>query len=501
MEETRLLLEEKIAYHRKCLRQLLLQRNELVPVSKLPPEILARIFSFVSARRTRSSPIFPCYNFTHVSYSWRSVALNTPNLWAVLPQGRRWRREMLERSKGTGLVVRSVLANDSARRLLFLKEVFTKHTSRIRELLLSQITAKSLATLFQDLRPSSLRLEGLELTNAVKGSPTFPADLLDTEVLRLLRVTNCDGPWYSLSLPALLFLKLHKIANRPPFTKFLEMLRGLPALRYLDLDDSLPSENDAVGQFGVVNLSQLRSLSLASSSNQKEVTNILSLIIVPSTTTLKFVAGRDFTFQESDSILDEMSSSFSTFFSHFQQGEYRSVYVASTRVGHLHLKAWKYNELNSTADLDLELCIHDRENQMLDRIFPSLPLLDITALTLDGSTHCSLPFGHFPNLRNIKIVRDCIVNFVKFLAWKPDNYDTEPSTDYGVPLPALQSLWIHKCSLRWEVLEELQDCLMDRCERRAGFLKLKLTECLQISGRDVESLREIVSDVKWDGLQ
>ena len=211
-------------YHRNCLRQLLLQRNELAPVSRLPLEILAKIFSFVSCGRTRSSPIFPCYYFTHVSYSWRSLGLNTPTLWEVLPQDKEWANIMLERSKGADLVIGSVLANDSAERILFLKEVLgTKHTSRIRDLRFSRIKANTLVTLLEDLGPSFLRLQALELTNVLEGSPT--SSWRPCEDLQSPEVISCDGLWYSLQpLPAL--HNLSEAARNPQSTSLHRISRN-----------------------------------------------------------------------------------------------------------------------------------------------------------------------------------------------------------------------------------------------------------------------------------
>jgi hypothetical protein len=40
---------------------------------------------------------------------------------------------------------------------------------------------------------------------------------------------------------------------------------------------------------------------------------------------------------------------------------------------------------------------------------------------------------------------------------------------------------------------------MERYERGAELLKLKLTDCYGLSYKKVESLREIVVDVEWDG--
>lgn len=99
-------IDQEIAHLFERTRKLQSERNELAPISKLPPEIFGTIFSFVSAGRSR---LFPCYYFTHVSRSWRSMALGMPTLWRILPRNVQWANFMLERSKGTDLAVGWVL--------------------------------------------------------------------------------------------------------------------------------------------------------------------------------------------------------------------------------------------------------------------------------------------------------------------------------------------------------------------------------------------------------
>ena len=103
--------------------------------------------------------------------------------------------------------------------------------------------------------------------------------------LRTLEVIRFDSPWCSLSLPTLTNLTLHGIPERPPL---IEMLRVLAALEVLDMDDSLPLANDPVELFEPIVLTLLSYLCLPSTRDYKEVTNILSVIIVPETATVNF---------------------------------------------------------------------------------------------------------------------------------------------------------------------------------------------------------------------
>lgn len=237
--------DERIAYHQECIRGLNEEKNKLNPLSRLPPEILATIFSFVVAGfkhnpKTLKDFPFPLYYFTHVSRSWRSVGLATPLLWRIIiPTIGRCALTiaMLDRSKAVDLIILS--RHNSPATESFLKLVLTKHASRVRELVIDM--KSSLVALFEDLQRSSLRLHSLRLDSPLRlGRVTFPTAVLETDSLRRLDVRNCEGPWFSMSLPALTTLKIYKLHHRPLLSEFLELLRRIATLQVLDMADSLP---------------------------------------------------------------------------------------------------------------------------------------------------------------------------------------------------------------------------------------------------------------------
>jgi hypothetical protein len=217
------------------------------------------------------------------------------------------------------------------------------------------------------------------------------------------------------------------------------------------------------------------------------------------------------TADEFEIILNRLASSFSTFFHHLRSGPDipdGNLKVSSDGIGHLRLKTWKDVRSISTKP-DLELGIYLRSSNsaqdiVLRRIFPSLPVFNITTLTLDIYPVLDFLEGAFDQLsrlQNVKVIGGCGGEFIQALTPKPKNYNDEPSA-YCIPFPALQSLWIQDWLLgqgRGCNLEDLQGCLMERRERKAELLKLKLTNGYGIREEHVVSLREIVGDVEWDG--
>jgi hypothetical protein len=285
------------------------------------------------------------------------------------------------------------------------------------------------------------------------------------------------------------------------------------------MENSLPLSDDVAGPIGLVNLPNLQYLCLSSSRNHKEVANILSLIIVPPTATLKFCMenrrlGEILQVEECEIILDKLASSFSTFFCHRGTDlPYRNLEVSLPDGGNrLRLRTRKdVRRISTTPDLELSIAIYlhplssqNSAQNVLRRTFPSLPLSNVTTLTLDIYPALGFLEGaldQLSRLQEVKVGRGCTAEFIQALKHKPENYNDEPSAYYSVSFPALQSLWIHSCWFAEDgcTAENLQDCLMERCERRADLLKLKLTSCYRLRDDDVARLREIVCDVEWDG--
>jgi len=64
---------------KEAIRRLRPERNGILLISQLPPEVLAKIFQFVADDESRESKPL------NVSHHWREVASSTPILWRVIP--------------------------------------------------------------------------------------------------------------------------------------------------------------------------------------------------------------------------------------------------------------------------------------------------------------------------------------------------------------------------------------------------------------------------------
>ncbi|KAI0041168.1 hypothetical protein FA95DRAFT_1477476, partial [Auriscalpium vulgare] len=92
------------------------RRNTLIPIHRLPPEILTRIFMLcaehsrdvwqktIGIQRTTIGWIA----ITYVCRRWRQLALGFAGLWTMVTftLGERWAEEMLKRSQARPIVVK-----------------------------------------------------------------------------------------------------------------------------------------------------------------------------------------------------------------------------------------------------------------------------------------------------------------------------------------------------------------------------------------------------------
>ncbi|KDQ51401.1 hypothetical protein JAAARDRAFT_84031, partial [Jaapia argillacea MUCL 33604] len=100
-------IDSDITAHLESIRQLCTTRNSLMPISCLPPEVLANIFVQYAAQINLRSPSISlgCSTdwwiaVTYVCRHWREVALATPRLWSSLSfQRPKWVPEMIIRSR------------------------------------------------------------------------------------------------------------------------------------------------------------------------------------------------------------------------------------------------------------------------------------------------------------------------------------------------------------------------------------------------------------------
>jgi hypothetical protein len=302
------------------------QRNSLLPIFRLPSEIVHYIFALVQKTELDSTKLdhreqgqasLKWINLTHVCRQWRDIALDSPTLWVHLPIGNlRWVEEMLRRSKDSSLLVEGSLRSslpDSGLELAF------EHFQRIKALSLRNLSTATWDG-FHGMLPTSapqletLCLEGEEFDESL--NPDDPLNLLPPPIsydprnfmplpisrdvlrqtgrLRKLSLTNCEVHWNSHFhlLRSLLHLKLTSLPATSALTEIqlMDALKGMPELESLELRNGafrIQTDGQASWSSENIHLARLRNLEV--SSDFLGVDTFFRWVTFPPTATVRVV--------------------------------------------------------------------------------------------------------------------------------------------------------------------------------------------------------------------
>ncbi|TCD68945.1 hypothetical protein EIP91_009335 [Steccherinum ochraceum] len=248
-------LDTQILYYYQMIVSLKTKRNTLVPINRLPPEILAEVFRlctrildiFIPPSREwfdefkNDRFIYPWIALTHVCHHWRYTALATPDLWGTIHLGATSsdvRKAFVARAKFAPLYI-DVLGVDD----------FVRDASMLRASLPLLDRAQSIEfNLPQDYFtevlsqfPTTLpRLRRLVLHPRLREehNATLPIFLTRCTLpaLQVLSVSEYALPWtYIPTTLTELYIQKPPATNAPCVPHFIQILGTLPSLRHLTL--------------------------------------------------------------------------------------------------------------------------------------------------------------------------------------------------------------------------------------------------------------------------
>ncbi|KAF8189677.1 hypothetical protein BJ912DRAFT_878727 [Pholiota molesta] len=540
-----------------CILAMKLQRNGLLPISRLPPEIMCYIFTlgqlpdrelyFGEPRRDRLDWI----NFTHVCRHWRDIALNSPTLWVDLPVGNfRWVEEMLERSKGSGLIIEVppfFTSRDPGLELAF------EHLCRIKALCLRGLSQATWTNFQKMLSGSAPQLRSLRLMqqrlhdapDALQQPLLISGDVLcQTEQLRKLELIKFEVNWNSHShlLRSLTHLKLD-VTSLPATSvmtdkQFMDALNNMPDLEVLDLADAFRVQNYTQGLWASENIHLARLRTLDISSEIAEVEAFFRCVSFPPSAEVR-VSCRESRRQPSvnpdfSGVIFGLARSYSNALS---KVVFRSLIVEEVTLEAVKVELFvddladihpiQDTTSDATALLQLEFIIsYDGgsfavQEKLLHDIFsgPMRLINDLWYLYLG-----EMPTGIFdtvaidnalealPQLCSLGIVGDLGGYVFKSLEQSLQDLghpeDLGAIRDQVLYLPDLSSISLYMVDFVEDVTTEdgnylmtvefLQDCLIRRYEFGAAIERLTLRSCFGLSDVDVQLLGEIVVDIDWD---
>ena len=257
----------------QLLRSRLARRNAHVPISLLPPEILARAFHLIALKEP---PLSGNRNLgwnrvTHVCRHWRQVALEDPTLWAKIwgiPTNTKLISEMLARAKDAPLDIELNLeARSSFRALLVIPPLLSRTRQlRFRDLYVHLWCIREMFT------SGALEAPALEQFELSTDPPFILPDLGGNMLskghaprLRTFSLSQVFIPW-SLIPRGLTQLKMaysHEILGFPvDLNQLIDLLVNCPSLEILALESCLPPQLDKSVHGQTIHLPHLSRLRL-----------------------------------------------------------------------------------------------------------------------------------------------------------------------------------------------------------------------------------------------
>lgn len=543
-------IDQEIVKLNDSVRALKSRRNALAPISRLPPEMLSKIFTFcasIGQTDYASCNTLSWIKVSHICHHWRAVALECPSLWSCLVFSRpKWAEEMLKRSKMAPLVIKANLTYMTPKMVEAVQSAL-EHISRTRELHITASTA-TIEKLLTTICGNANHLQSFCLSNPQHNHYTFnesyilPDDIFNgvTPHLKRLELIKCNLRWSSPLLSGLTHLKIHDTDPyfHPTITELISVLEKMPKLETLDLQNSLPSLPDAVTAAPsverVIDLPHLSYIRIDSSV--LECANVLNHLSFPTTTSIHL------TCLATETTDNDFSSIFPTFSnmrgsSTSKQGSgkpLRSLYVQNTSGG-IRVQAWTSaggrrdpsRTLSSQPRIDLGLTWRkqgqNKAEQVMTAVCKALPLAHLTSLHmchLDGigKDVWLNTFGALPKLRNVRVQGNSVHGLIEALVAEVGEKQQADLAAVGrqpslrrkkivappsVFFPGLHYLVLDETDFdenEQSLLDPLINCLMERCERKAEVRELILVQCSHLEDSDVELLEEIVVDVGWDGI-
>ncbi|KAH9010863.1 hypothetical protein EDB84DRAFT_1406207 [Lactarius hengduanensis] len=525
-------IDAEIRSLQESLRALRRRRNALAPISSLPPELFAAIFSSLRLppRGTTLLVMEPdrqqlWLHVAHVCHQWREVALNQPFFWShvdfttLTPAGA---TEMLVRAKSVPLYF-SLEAWapkfhwDGVWFRTFQKELLLR-VSHICQLAISA-EPFSLERVLEGLISPAPILEYLSLSGKKNKSRkrTSVADTLfngSTPRLSRLELRACDISWRSPLFKGLKHLKINSLSvdARPRLSFWLDALEEIPQLKTLVLHSASPVTSSV--PFDVKRTVTLPSLTYFDISASPEDCGLaLAHLVLPALTSLCVTA---FSSLENEGDVERMLP-YVAQHSHGPQdtGPLQGVLIHSY-ASHVNILAWP------VPDIDVE--VHDPPAFLATTLSPRVTLsitsnvwhyaskihfevLDVAmaALPLDGlvmltTEHLDLDSGpkmdHFwlrcaprwPLLRRVRLGKSTERGFIKMLLEENEGGESPL-------LPSLTGLVVVHTRVNDYWTLRLCDALTRRVEQGVPLEVLDLRMSILRFPPTVQLLSEIVVDV------
>jgi F-box-like len=495
-------------------RALKSRHNELAPISRLPCEVLAAIFSFLSVYAwNEGSGLFAWIYVARVCRRWRETALNHPHFWShinltkLTPVGM---AGILSRAKMAPLH----LAADYTKLNVAHHEVFQRqleaHISHTRHL---RFSGYHLSTVVERLVSPAPALESLSLSSKLHSYrlhyAIIPDDLFrcTTPCLTSLKLEKCDIGWKSPLLKGLRILEILDLSDqaRPELNDWLDALNEMPQLKELSLRSATPLAPPTDPLISrTATLPSLTHFHIGASA--KDCAHALAHLVLPILTWLHVdVSSHNW---EGEDVLLVIPYVIRNVYELQDIEPIRSILIAGERKC-AEVLTWttpgadvKVCGPDTLKDMSRSACLlfsakcdywnYGVDTAIFDALLTLLPMNSVSTLTAQNRTRLSKKFwlGHAPRwplLEQARLVPTSVGAFGEMLA-----EDRPPDCPR---LPSLTKLVLLDSTLTTLRTYHLRDMFMRRVEQGVPLEVLDLRTCFATNPA-IQLLAEIVVDVQ-----
>ena len=487
-------IDDEINSLQASIRALKSHRNKLAPISRLPPETLAAIFSFLPSSR-----------FAHVCSRWRETTLNYPRLWSYInfdmltPVGM---DEILTRAM-TPLHLEANVTQMSNEQFDAFKKQLNTHISRTRHLHI----CGALRSTLEGLPSPAPVLESLSLSQFATPEPIVPFDVFNgtTPSLTSLELVGCNISWRSPLLKGLRTLKIELAGPfpeaRPNLQDWLDALDQMSQLETLVLRCASPSAPQVAPLISkplrIVTISSLTKFHIDASA--KDCVLALAHLMLPALTWLH-VEAKSYEPEGEDVRLLIPYVARNVY---MLQGieQLRHILIGDCECA--EVRAWTTshdeNVYCTTAPENLIFTARGSyywhpgvDIAILDALLTLLPMNSVLTLTAPNITGLSKEFWlsqapRWPMLEWASLSSTRIKAFSDMLA--------EEAPPDGPRLPSLTKLTLDYFGSHVPMVYDLRDMLIERVEQGVPLEVLELRPCL-VDDHAIRLLAEVVVDVQ-----
>jgi len=511
-------IDDQIKVSEQVTQELKYRRNALAPISRLPPETLAEIFSLLPfpTHDFEDVPYLEWIRVTHVCHRWREIALCFPYLWNHIHFTKLTLAgitEMLARAKMSPLHFEADFFPWNEAQFNAFGRQLEAHISHTRHLTISG----EFQTEFGPLVSSAPALVSLSVANSSLPSrsrqPTIPDSLFNGTAPKLTRLEllDCSIGWKS---PLLKGLQIFKIRSpfapaMPTLEDWLAALDQMSQLKTLHLSYATPAvsvDNPLISEpHRTVTLPSLTHFAITASA--KGCALALAHLVLPALISLHVTSlSQSWDGDDVRSVIP-----YAARHAHGSQDTAPlQTILLDEEVMHVKIVTWAVPDadvevydlqtlIKASASARLVLLVtpdsgwfDGTETVIFDAMLSHLPLNAISTLSPQNNTRLSKEvwLSHAPRLAMLKralLVPTAVRAFREML-----EEDVPPN---GLPLlPQLRALVLFKVSLTALRTYHLRDMLVKRKEHGAPLGVLDLHTCIGTE-QAIQLLSEVVGYV------